>query len=121
MTDNAQSWPSELRLNKDKNALTVKFDDGKAYSFSAEFLRVMSPSAEVQGHSADQRQTVPGKRNVHINKLEAVGNYAVRIVFDDRHDTGLYAWPYLRQLGEEHDTRWQSYLDELRAKGLDRG
>lgn len=117
----APPWPTELRLSKDKRTLTVAFDDGETYAFSAEFLRVVSPSAEVQGHSPEQRQTVPGKRNVAITDLQPVGNYAVRIVFDDRHDTGLYAWSYLRELGETQDERWQAYLDELEEKGLDRG
>lgn len=115
------SWPTELRVNKERDRLKVTFDDGRVYEFSAEFLRVFSPSAEVQGHSPDQRQTVPGKKNVRITRLEPVGNYAVRIVFDDRHDTGLYAWSYLRELGEEQPRRWAQYLDELKAKGLSRG
>ena len=121
MIEASPAWPTELRVNKDKNRLAVKFDDGKSYDFSAEFLRVFSPSAEVQGHSPDQRQTVPGKKNVRIAKLEPVGNYAVRIVFDDRHDTGLYAWSYLRELGEKQTARWGEYLDEMKTKGLSRG
>ena len=84
-------------------------------------LRVMSPSAEVQGHSAEQRVTVGRKRNVKINELRPIGNYAVRLVFDDGHDTGLYTWSYLRLLGAEKDKRWAEYLKELQAKGLTRG
>ena len=114
-------WPTEIRLSKDKSELTVQFDDGSSYSFSSEFLRVMSPSAEVQGHSPDQRKTVGGKRNVTIRAVEPIGNYAVKLAFADGHDTGLYAWPYLHQLGEEHDARWAQYLEELEAKGLNRG
>jgi DUF971 family protein len=83
-------------------------------------LRVLSPSAEVQGHSPEQRVTVPGKRNVTIARIEPVGNYAVRIIFDDRHDTGIFTWTYLHQLGHEKDERWQSYLDELAEKGFSR-
>jgi DUF971 family protein len=113
-------WPTELRLSKEKKALSVKFDDGTTFAFPAEFLRVMSPSAEVQGHSPEQRVTVGGKRNVAIADLKPVGNYAVRIVFDDRHDTGLYSWTYLRELGEAYDERWEEYLVELAAKGLTR-
>jgi DUF971 family protein len=83
-------------------------------------LRVMSPSAEVQGHSPEERVTVPGKKSVRIVKIEPVGNYAARIVFDDRHDTGLFTWAYLRELGQNREARWQSYLSELAAKGLTR-
>ncbi len=113
-------WPRELKLDKDKRTLTVSFDDGASYDLPAEVLRVLSPSAEVQGHSPEQRVTVPGKKNVRIARIEPVGNYAVRIVFDDGHDTGLYVWGYLRDLGENQETRFQSYLDELAAKGLAR-
>lgn len=120
MTKQSENWPTEIRLNKDKSELTVEFDDGRIYSYGAEYLRVMSPSAEVQGHSPDQRVTVGGKKNVHIANLEPVGNYAVRIVFDDRHDTGLYSWMYLSELGESQESRWAEYLDELKAKGLSR-
>jgi DUF971 family protein len=113
-------WPTELRLNPAKNELLVRFDDHSEHALAAEYLRVVSPSAEVQGHSEDQRQTVPGKRHVKIAKLEPVGNYAVRIIFDDGHDTGLYSWTYLRELGEQKDTKWQGYLTELADKGMTR-
>jgi DUF971 family protein len=116
----ADSWPTELRLDKDKRALTVTFDDGESFVLSAELLRVLSPSAEVQGHSEAQRVTVAGKKNVGIVRLEPVGNYAARIVFDDGHDTGLFVWEYLRELGEQRDARWQAYLKDLAAKGLSR-
>ena len=89
-------------------------------ALDAELLRVMSPSAEVQGHSPEQRQTVPGKRNVGIMSVDPVGNYAVRITFDDMHATGLYSWAYLHRLGTNRDTLWQDYLDELQQKGLSR-
>jgi len=113
-------WPTEVRLLKDRRTLSVQFDDGVAHELSAEMLRVMSPSAEVQGHSPDQRQTVGGKRNVAIAALEPVGNYAVKIVFDDGHDSGLYSWTYLRRLGDEREARWSEYLNELAAKGMRR-
>lgn len=116
----AEPWPTELRLDKDKRILTVSFDDGKSFTMPAELLRVLSPSAEVQGHSPEQRVTVAGKRNVGIARLEPVGNYAVRIVFTDGHDTGLYVWEYLRELGEEKEARWQEYLKDLAAKRLSR-
>ncbi len=115
-----EAWPLELRVNKERDALRVTFDDGDAYDLSAELLRVMSPSAEVQGHSPEERVTVPGKRAVKIARVEPVGNYAARIVFDDGHDTGLYTWTYLRELGKDREARWSSYLEELAAKGLSR-
>ena len=96
----AQPWPTELKLSKDRRHLTVAFDDGLRFELPAELLRVLSPSAEVQGHSPEQRVTVAGKKNVGILTIEPVGNYAVRIVFDDTHDTGLYVWAYLRELGQ---------------------
>jgi DUF971 family protein len=116
----AEPWPTELKTDKDKRVLTVSFDDGASFALPAEMLRVLSPSAEVQGHSPDQRVTVSGKKNVSILRLEPVGNYAVRIVFDDGHDTGLFVWSYLHELGENREARWQAYLADLAAKGLSR-
>lgn len=115
-----QRWPTELRLSRDKRTLSVAFDDGSAFDLPAEYLRVASPSAEVQGHSPAERKTVPGKRLVEIIGVEPVGNYAVKLVFDDMHDTGIYGWDYLYRLGAEQAERWQAYLDELSAKGLSR-
>lgn len=115
-----QAWPTELKLDAEKRTLQVSFDDGECFALPAEMLRVLSPSAEVQGHSPEQRVTVSGKKNVRITQLTPVGNYAIRIAFDDGHDTGLYVWDYLRDLGENQDARFQSYLDELAAKGLTR-
>lgn len=115
-----EPWPTEIRVGKDRASLTVSFEDGAVFTLPAELLRVMSPSAEVQGHSPQERVTVPGKRSVRIERVEPVGNYAARIVFDDRHDTGLFTWAYLRELGENKEARWQSYLSELAAKGLSR-
>jgi DUF971 family protein len=113
-------WPTQLTLSQDKRSLTIAFEDGSSHVLAAEYLRVMSPSAEVQGHTAEQRQTVPGKKEVTIVALELVGHYAIRIVFDDRHDTGLYAWDYLDRLGQDYESRWQAYLDELAEKGMSR-
>lgn len=116
----SQPWPVELRLHKDRRTFSVAFDSGERFDLPAEYLRVKSPSAEVQGHSAEQRKTVPGKRDVAVLEVEAVGNYAVRLVFDDMHSTGIYSWDYLRDLGRNRDRYWQDYLDELAAKGLTR-
>ena len=113
--------PKELRVSKDRKLLTVTFPGEAPIELPAEMLRVLSPSAEVQGHSPEQRVTVPGKRDVAIRKIDPVGNYAVRITFDDFHDTGIFTWTYLATLGREKEARWQSYLEELREKGLSRG
>jgi DUF971 family protein len=113
-------WPTELRVEKDRDYLVVKFDNGSSYRLSAEYLRVESPSAEVQGHSPEERKTVPGKRKVQIIEVQPVGNYAVRLVFDDLHSSGIYSWDYLYQLGNEVTQRFARYLDELEAKGLSR-
>src|SRR5947209_17162965 len=121
MTDGAAPpWPTELRLHKDRKVLTVAFDNGDSFDLSAEYLRVKSPSAEVQGHSPDERKTVPGKRDVRILEVNPVGNYAVRLVFDDMHSTGIYSWEYLLELGRNEPKYWQDYLDELAAKGMTR-
>ena len=118
--DVAVAWPVEIRLLRDRRALQVSFDDGKIFNLSAELLRVTSPSAEVQGHSEAERKTVGGKRNVTILSVDSVGNYAVRIGFDDMHSTGIYSWAFLRDLGLNAGRRFQEYLDDLQAKGLDR-
>ncbi|MBR1236249.1 DUF971 domain-containing protein [Bradyrhizobium sp. AUGA SZCCT0177] len=114
------AWPVEIRLVKDRRALHVTFDDGADFNLSAELLRVTSPSAEVQGHSEAQRKTVGGKRNVTILSVDPVGNYAVRLGFDDMHNTGIYSWAFLHDLGSNAERRFQDYLDELQAKALDR-
>ena len=113
-------WPLEVRLAKDRHSLTVAFDDGTSVTLSAELLRVTSPSAEVQGHSEAERKTVGGKRNVTILNVDPVGNYAVRLGFDDMHNTGIYSWAFLHDLGIDAQRRFQSYLDDLAAKGLSR-
>jgi DUF971 family protein len=116
----AEAWPTEIRVSKDRRKLSVTFDSGDTHQLPAEYLRVFSPSAEVQGHSPEQRVTVGGKADVAILRVEPVGNYAVRINFDDLHSTGIYTWSYLRKLGQEQTARWASYISELEAKGLSR-
>ncbi len=120
MSDDTHAWPSELRLRKDRKMLTITFEDGETYDLPAEYLRVKSPSAEVQGHSAEERKTVPGKRDVAIIEVVPVGNYAVRLVFDDLHSTGIFGWDYLLELGRNRQKYWEDYLDELAAKNLSR-
>jgi DUF971 family protein len=115
-----QAWPTEITLKKAEKALHVAFDDGTSFVLPAEYLRVESPSAEVQGHSPSQKKLVSGRRHVGIMSLEPVGNYAVRITFDDLHDTGIYSWKYLHKLGLEQEERWAKYLAELEARGLSR-
>lgn len=112
--------PAEIRLRKAERILEVVFDDGSRFSLPAEYLRVESPSAEVQGHGPGQRQIVAGRRHVGIMTIEPVGNYAVRLIFDDLHDTGIYSWEYLHELGVQQQERWSAYLDALAAKGLSR-
>jgi DUF971 family protein len=119
-TTTTEAWPSELRLHKDRRTLTISFEGEGHFDLPAEYLRVKSPSAEVQGHSPDERKTVPGKINVGITEVLPVGNYAVRLVFDDMHSTGIFTWAYLRDLGRNYAAWWQEYLDELKAKGLAR-
>ena len=113
-------WPTDLRLSKDRKTLTVGYDNGERYELAAEYLRVKSPSAEVQGHAPEERKTVPGKRDVMILEVLPVGNYAVRLVFDDMHSTGIYSWDYLLALGRNRESYWREYLDDLAGKGLTR-
>jgi len=113
-------WPTELRLHKDRKTLSIAFDDGSTFELPAEYLRVRSPSAEVQGHSPAERRTVGGKRDVRILELHPVGNYAVRLVFDDMHATGIFSWDYLFELGRNRENYWREYLDELKQKNLSR-
>jgi DUF971 family protein len=115
-----ERWPTEIRLSADKRDLHVAFDDGSRFALPAEYLRVSSPSAEVQGHSPAERKVIGGKREVMILAVEPIGNYAVKLRFDDMHDTGIYGWGYLHDLGREHDARWATYLSELDARGLTR-
>ena len=113
-------WPVEVRLHKAEKVLEVDFDDGRTFRYTAEFLRVHSPSAEVVGHGPGQRQIVPGRAHVGIMELQPEGNYGVRIIFDDLHETGIYSWRYLREIGEQHDALWQTYLEDLEQRGLQR-
>jgi len=117
MTD---CWPKELRLRKDRKTLTVVFDDGQSFDLAAEYLRVCSPSAEVQGHSPSERRTVAGKQEVKILEVHPIGNYAVRLVFDDLHSTGIFSWNFLFELGQNRKEYWRRYLDDLAEKNLSR-
>ena len=118
--DGNAPWPTALRLKSAEKVLEIDFDDGTSFALAAEFLRVESPSAEVRGHGPGQKQLVAGRRHVGITNVEPVGNYAVRIVFDDLHDTGLYSWSYLHELGRNRDRIWNDYLRALEAAGLSR-
>ncbi|WP_419952306.1 gamma-butyrobetaine hydroxylase-like domain-containing protein [Methylobacterium sp.] len=113
-----ERWPTEIRLSGDKRTLNVSFEDGGKFALPAEYLRVSSPSAEVQGHSPAERKVIGGKRDVAILSVEPVGNYAVKLTFDDMHDTGLFGWGYLYDLGREYRNRWATYLSELEERGL---
>jgi DUF971 family protein len=113
-------WPAELRVFKEEGRLEVDFSDGRNCSLPAEYLRVESPSAEVQGHGAGQKKIVPGRRQVKIEAVEPVGHYAIRIIFDDGHDTGIYSWAYLRELGDTQAERWAAYQAALQSRGLSR-
>jgi len=112
--------PTEIRLKRAERLLEVSFDDGARFSLPAEYLRVESPSAEVQGHGPGQKVLVAGRREVGIMRVEPVGHYAIRIVFDDLHDSGIYSWAYMHQLGREYADRWAEYEQALAAKGLTR-
>lgn len=113
-------WPVEIKHIQAEKRLEVRFDDGVTFSYTAEYLRVESPSAEVQGHAPSQKQLVAGRRHVGIMKMEPVGNYAIRILFDDLHDTGIYSWQYLYTMGVEYEANWAGYLKALEEKGLSR-
>jgi DUF971 family protein len=119
-TTSEANWPTEIRLHKDRKALTVTFETGESFALPAEYLRVRSPSAEVQGHSPAERKTVAGKKYVQILEVQPVGNYAVRLTFDDTHSTGIFSWSYLLELGQMQSSYWQDYLSELAAKKLSR-
>ncbi|GEO83109.1 MULTISPECIES: gamma-butyrobetaine hydroxylase-like domain-containing protein [Alphaproteobacteria] len=116
----SEFWPTELKVSKDRRTLSVTFNDGVIAALPAEMLRVLSPSAEVQGHGPGQKVTVPGKRQVAISAVTPTGNYAVRIAFDDGHDSGIFTWSYLRELGEAGESKFADYERELADKGLSR-
>jgi len=118
--ESTKFWPIEIRVQSEEKRLEIEFDNGEAFSIPAELLRVESPSAEVQGHGQGQKTTVAGRRHVGILDVEPVGNYAVRIRFDDLHDTGLFSWRYLYGLGSEQDRLWEEYLGRLEEQGLSR-
>ena len=122
MTDefSIKHQPKEIRLKREEKILEIDFEDGKSFSLTAELLRVESPSAEVQGHGPGQKTIVAGRRHVGIMDIEAVGNYAIRLNFDDMHDTGIYSWDTLYDYGLRQDEMWQTYLEALEAKGLNR-
>lgn len=117
MTD---SWPTQIKVSKDRRQIAVTFNDGVAYELPAEMLRVLSPSAEVKGHGPGQEVTVPGKRNVGIISVTPTGNYAIRIGFDDMHDTGIFTWSYLRELGERGGELFADYESKLAEQSLSR-
>lgn len=112
--------PTEIKLHQQSRQLEISFDNGARFELSFEYLRVFSPSAEVRGHSPDQAQLQTGKKHIDIKDIQPVGNYAVKLVFDDGHDSGLYSWDYLYQLGSEQDRNWQDYLARLAAAGASR-
>ena len=112
--------PTEIRVRKTSRCLAVSFDDGARFDLPYEYLRVYSPSAEVKGHGPGQEVLQIGKEQVGISRIEPIGHYAVRLVFDDGHDTGLYSWRYLHELGREQEKRWADYLDRLAVAGYAR-
>jgi DUF971 family protein len=116
----ARPWPTELRVRRAARTLEVDFDDGARFVLPAEYLRVMTPSAEDRGHGAGPGRTVPGKAQVALTDLQPVGRYAVRIIFSDGHDSGLYSWDELRRLGREQDRLWADYLGRIEREGLSR-
>lgn len=117
---NAVVKPTEIRVSKDKRVLKIAFDNGQAYELEAELLRVRSPSAEVQGHSPEQRVLMFGKRDVEIMTIEPIGNYAIKLGFDDMHDTGIFMWGFLAELGSNKEERWAEYEQELLEAGKSR-
>jgi DUF971 family protein len=120
MENSSGAWPTDIKARRAEKTLDVVFNDGVTFSLPAEYLRVESPSAEVQGHGPGQKILVAGRRHVGIVDIEAVGNYAIRIIFDDLHDTGIFSWSYLYQLGAEQNVRWPEFVEALEAAGLSR-
>ena len=119
LASDSGAWPTDISYNAESKSLTVIFDNGETFTLAAEYLRVESPSAEVQAHGGE-KVIVGGRRHVGIMQIEPVGNYAIRLVFDDLHDTGIYSWQTLLELGREQDDRWTAYLDALSERGLSR-
>ena len=119
--DNApMSTPTEITLHQQSKVLEIAFEDGARYKLAFEFLRVSSPSAEVRGHGPGQETLQEGKRDVLLTDVEPAGNYAIKLTFDDGHDSGLYTWEYLHELGQYQDALWQDYLQKLEAAGKSR-
>ena len=110
--------PTSINLHQKSRILEIEFDDGANYKYTCEFLRVHSPSAEVAGHGPGEEVPQTGKENVNIKAIEPIGHYAVKLVFDDRHDSGLFSWEYLHKLGENYDSQWQDYLRRLKEAGV---
>jgi DUF971 family protein len=112
--------PTDINLHKKSRSLEIRFEDGASFNLPCEYLRVYSPSAEVQGHGPGQGVLQTGKENVNIAEIQPVGNYAIVLVFDDGHDTGIYSWETLYQLGSNYEKNWQDYLQRLEAAGVKR-
>ncbi len=112
--------PTAIKLNREQGSLSLQYGDGASFSFSGEYLRVHSPSAEVRGHGAGQEVLQSGKKNVKVTAVTKAGNYALQIHFSDGHDSGIYSWEYLRQLGDCHDDNWAAYLEKLKQSGKTR-
>jgi DUF971 family protein len=117
MTTAPAPTPTEIKLRRQSRLLEVSFDDGNRFELPIEFLRVHSPSAEVKGHGPGQETLVLGKQNVGLKDIEPVGQYAVRLIFDDGHDSGLFSWKYLHELGRDRDRLWARYLERVRDAG----
>jgi DUF971 family protein len=113
-------WPTKINLNKKNHTLDILFDDGSSFTFTAEYLRVESPSGDICGHGSSQTQIIPGRRNVKIVEVEPVGNFAIRIYFNDNHNAGIYSWSYLHDLGTNMEENWRRYLELLKSFGLSR-
>lgn len=111
--------PTSINLHQKSRVLEIEFDDGAAYKYTCEFLRVHSPSAEVAGHGPGEEVLQTGKEGVNIKAIEPIGHYAVKLVFDDRHDSGLYSWEYLHKLGADYENYWKKYLQRLQDAGVE--
>lgn len=116
----AAHTPTDIRLHQQSRKLEIHFEGGKVFELPCEYLRVYSPSAEVRGHGPDQAVLQIGKEQVNIRDIEAIGNYAIKLVFDDGHDTGLYTWDYLYELGHNYTAYWRRYLASLAGAGVER-
>jgi DUF971 family protein len=115
-----KKWPIEIRIKSKEKTLEIDFDNGESFKIKAELLRVESPSAEIQGHGSGQKVTLAGRRHVGILSVEPVGNYAIKISFDDMHDTGIYSWQYLYDMGANQNDLWHDYLMRVKELGFSR-